>query len=118
MTITAAIAAEARPILAGARADLGYDLGGRSALDLLADNLPYSLDELRAALSSMGEREPSRPGACPACGQVFFHRPTCRAKPKVLYCTTCAVYVEVGACAGNCVRSACVHDPGCARCHQ
>jgi len=48
---------KARAILAGARADLGYDLGGGSKLDLLLDNMPEldSVTSARELLRSIGE---------------------------------------------------------------
>lgn len=46
----------ARRILREARADLGDDLGGFSALDLLADNLPGTLPDLRAILERIEDR--------------------------------------------------------------
>ena len=55
----AAADTRARAILQRARADLGADLGGGSAIDLLADNMAGSLDSLRALLVRIGERNGS-----------------------------------------------------------
>ena len=52
--------ARARAIIQRARAALGADLGGRSVLDLLADNLDgrLGLADLRVLLVRIGERNP------------------------------------------------------------
>jgi len=47
---------EARAIIARARRALGHDLRGSSLVDLLADNLPLPLDEIRRVLVRIGER--------------------------------------------------------------
>lgn len=48
---------KAREILAGARADLGHDLGGFSKVDLLLDNMPelMSVEAAKELLRSIGE---------------------------------------------------------------
>ena len=47
----------ARRVIARARAALGHDLQGWSLVDLLADNMPLSLDEIRRVLVRIGERK-------------------------------------------------------------
>lgn len=47
-----------RALLASARQDLGPDLGGFSAVDVVADNFSGSLPEIRRVLRSIGEMLP------------------------------------------------------------
>jgi hypothetical protein len=42
-------------IIIAARKDLGTDLGGWSLVDLLADNMPLSIDEIREVLIDIEE---------------------------------------------------------------
>ena len=47
----------ARAIIADAREALGQNLGGYSILDLLADNVTGSVDDLRAVMDRIGETQ-------------------------------------------------------------
>ena len=51
----------ARRILAAAREDLGHDLGGFSAVDLLLDqDVAHDVEDARELLAELGEARPDR----------------------------------------------------------